>query len=279
MRNSDKKIFYWGSKPLGLKCFTYLMHFISKGSINAQIIGVCISDKDIKKDGIRGQNIKKLANKYKIPVFTEYDSIKLKGDLGICIGYPHKIPASTINNYKEGIINLHFAPLPYYRGSKTLTHAILNDEKKYGLTFHYIDETLDTGPIITIKWFDIPSNKSAMTITKKLEDIAFTFFKEHIGQLVKGNLPKISQEEVIRKKHIRPRFYKRDSLDGYYHIQMNWSLEKIYKIARAITLDSKKLPYFEERGKRVHLEFDENDFESRERFREKINKYIKQCHR
>lgn len=249
----NKRIFYWGSKPLGYKCFKYLLEIINSQYSGAKIIGVCISEKDIKKDGIKGQNISKIAEKYKIPIFTEHDSILLKGDLGICVGYPHKIPLETINKYKNGIINLHFAPLPYYRGSKTLSHAILNGEKKYGLSFHYIDEHLDTGSLIAVKWYKLPEDKTAEEIIKELEILAFDFFKNYSHRMVSDKLPSISQDVIIKREKIKPKSYTRNSLDNLYKISLDWSFEKIYRTIRALSLDKSTLPYIEVGRKRIYL--------------------------
>lgn len=249
----NKRIFYWGSKPLGYKCFKYLLDIISKKYEEVKIIGVCISEKDIKKDGIKGQNISKIAKKNSIPVFTEKDSMPLAGDLGICIGYPHKIPPEIIHRYKNGIINLHFAPLPYYRGSKTLSHAILNNEKRYGLTFHYIDKSLDTGPIIAVKWYKLPRDKTAEEIIKELEKLAFVFFKDYLHRMLVEKLPFVNQEDIVRHKKNKPKSYSKDSLDDLYKISLDWSFEKIYRTVRALSLDRNKLPYIEKSRKRVYL--------------------------
>lgn len=252
----NKRIFYWGSKPLGLECFRFLLSLVKEKNLDAKIIGICISKKDLDKDGANNQDIGKIARENKIPVFTEHDPITLIGDLGICIGYPHKIPLETISKYKNGVINLHFAPLPYYRGSKTLTHAMLNKEESYGLTFHYIDEKLDTGPIIALKWYRLPTNKTAGVITKELEKLAFEFFTQYALRMLEKKLPAIPQEDIIRNKNIKPKFYTRDSIDKLYKISPTWSFEKIYRTVKALSLDNKRLPYMEKGGIKIFLSID-----------------------
>lgn len=254
-KSINKRIFYWGSKPLGYKCFKYLLDVINKEYNDIEIIGVCISEKDIKKDGVKGQNISEIAKKNKIAVFTEREQLALKGDLGICVGYPHKISLETIRKYKNGIINLHFAPLPYYRGSKTLSHAILNGEKKYGLSLHYIDESLDTGPIIMVKWCKLPADKTAEEITRGLEKLAFDLFRSYLHRMLSERLSSIPQEVVIKQKNIKPTFCTRGSIDKLYRISLNWSFEKICRTVRALSLD-KKIPYIEKDGEKIFLVYD-----------------------
>lgn len=52
-------------------------------------------------------------------------------------------------------INCHAGKLPYYRGRNILNWALINDEKEFGITVHYIDEGIDTGDIILQRCFPI----------------------------------------------------------------------------------------------------------------------------
>lgn len=247
----NRRIFFWGSKSLGLKCFKYLIDLI-KNDPKIHIVGVCISNKDIKKDGIRGQNIKKIALINNIPLFTEESKVNVKADLGICIGFPHKIDRETISKIKNGIINLHFAPLPYYRGSKTLNHAILNEEKRYGISLHYIDGRLDTGPIIKVKWFNLPNDSSVDVITKYIENLSYKFFKSFAKRIIEGRVHSKSQKKIIEERQIKPKFYTRNSLDNLYKLSKDWDFEKIYRHVRALACDKKK-PYFEQNNQKIYL--------------------------
>lgn len=130
---------------------------------------------------------------------------------------------------KNGIINLHFAPFPYYRGAKTLSHAILNDERKYGLSFHYIEKSLDTGPIINVKWYNLSQNKMVEQITRELESFALKFFKRYAEKMLREKLLAVSQSELIKKGGIKPKYYTKKSLDRLYEIPDFFSFEEICK--------------------------------------------------
>lgn len=53
------------------------------------------------------------------------------------------------------IINCHAGKLPYYRGRNILNWALINDEKEFGITVHYVDSGIDTGDIILQRTFPI----------------------------------------------------------------------------------------------------------------------------
>ena len=54
-----------------------------------------------------------------------------------------------------GTINCHAGKLPYYRGRNILNWALINDEKEFGITVHYVDDGVDTGDIILQKSYPI----------------------------------------------------------------------------------------------------------------------------
>ena len=43
----------------------------------------------------------------------------------------------------------------YYRGRNILNWALINDEKEFGITVHFVDEGIDTGDLILQKTFEI----------------------------------------------------------------------------------------------------------------------------
>ncbi len=54
-----------------------------------------------------------------------------------------------------GTINCHAGKLPFYRGRNILNWALINDEKEFGITVHYIDEGVDTGDIVLQRTYSI----------------------------------------------------------------------------------------------------------------------------
>lgn len=83
-------------------------------------------------------------------------------DLGISAAGSHIFTPAEIARARLGIVNLHLAPLPEFRGRFSATHAILSGARLYGVTLHYVDEGIDTGPIIAEQRFPIhPSDTAA----------------------------------------------------------------------------------------------------------------------
>lgn len=99
-----------------------------------------------------------------IPTYTP-DSLKTEEfaevlrdvapELIIVVAYGKILPISVLQFPKHGCINLHVSLLPKYRGAAPMQRAIMDGEKRTGVTVMYMAEGLDTGDIISQSIFDI----------------------------------------------------------------------------------------------------------------------------
>ena len=72
----------------------------------------------------------------------------LRPDLVVCMGFPWKIPADALAVPPLGWLNGHPSQLPHHRGPVPVAWAIRNGDEELGITFHFMDAELDTGPIV-----------------------------------------------------------------------------------------------------------------------------------
>jgi len=72
----------------------------------------------------------------------------LRPDLVVCMGFPWKVPADALAVPPLGWLNGHASLLPRHRGPVPIAWAIRNGDTDVGVTFHRMDEELDTGPIL-----------------------------------------------------------------------------------------------------------------------------------
>jgi len=76
-------------------------------------------------------------------------------DLVICMGFPWKIPADALAVPPLGWLNGHPSLLPLHRGPIPVAWAIRAGDEETGITFHFMDTELDTGPVIAQRRFPI----------------------------------------------------------------------------------------------------------------------------
>lgn len=92
---------------------------------------------------------------------------KYKPDLIILAGYMKILPDDIVGKYAGKIINIHPSLLPKYPGLNTYEKVLKNNDLYHGVTIHYVDTSLDGGPIILQGKFKIRKKLSI----KKLEDL------------------------------------------------------------------------------------------------------------
>ena len=97
---------------------------------------------------------------------------KNKVDLVLAIGYMRIISPWLVSKYKNRIMNIHPSLLPKFAGGmdKDVHQAVLDaKEKTTGCTLHFVDESLDKGPIIMQKEVRIGKNETAETLKEKVQ--------------------------------------------------------------------------------------------------------------
>ena len=76
-------------------------------------------------------------------------------DLFVSMSFNQIFKKEIINIPRLKAINCHAGKLPFYRGRNVLNWVLINDEKEFGITVHYIDEGIDTGDIIMQRIYPI----------------------------------------------------------------------------------------------------------------------------
>lgn len=121
----------------------------------------------------------------------------LQPDIIIVIAYSQIIPEEILNIPKYGCVNLHASLLPKYRGSAVIQAAILNNDKKTGLTIIKMDKGLDTGPILGQIAIHINDNDSYGLLYDKLAEMAPDFFINTLIKYIHGEITPQQQDETI----------------------------------------------------------------------------------
>jgi methionyl-tRNA formyltransferase len=117
-------------------------------------------------------------------------------DLFVSMSFNQIFRANIISLPKLGVINCHAGKLPFYRGRNILNWALINDEKEFGITVHYVDEGIDTGDIIKQNCYPITDIDNY----KSLLEIAYiecaTILYESIKEIQYGNSQRINQNSI-----------------------------------------------------------------------------------
>ncbi len=179
--------------------------------------------------------IKELAQASGIPVFqprrmkdpqvvTQYKT--LSPDLNLLAFVTDIIPGEILKYPKYGSIQYHPSLLPKHRGKSAINWAVIQGEKKTGLSIFWVDEGIDTGPILLQKEVEISEDDTTGSLYfNKLFPLGVEALTEALDLVKEGRAPKISQEES-QATYEPP--------CGEEHARVDWSkpLKVIYDLIR-----------------------------------------------
>lgn len=185
------------------------------------------------------ESLKELTTELGLPLYQPHDihdpefikliEKRLQPDLLVCVSYHAILKKPLLERYPNRIINAHLAPLPHYRGRAPLNWAIINGEDHTAVTVHFIDEGIDTGPIIAQEMIPIGEDDRAIDVLLR----ALPYFPKLVLQAIKQ----------IEADNVRPRsqepyegsyFPKRTPEDGL----IDWKLmttRDVHNMIRALS--------------------------------------------
>jgi len=104
----------------------------------------------------------------------------------VLTGFMTILTADFIHHFNEKdiqIINIHPSLLPKYKGLNTYKRALENEDEKQGMTIHYVDEELDSGPILFQVSFDITDRDNIKSIERKTKELEQRWYPKVIDSL------------------------------------------------------------------------------------------------
>lgn len=106
------------------------------------------------------------------------------------------IPGEILNLPTHGSIQYHPSLLPKHRGRSAINWAVINGEKKTGLSIFWVDEGIDTGPILLQKEVEISEEDTTGSLYfNKLFPLGVEALLEALDLVKEGRAPRIPQDE------------------------------------------------------------------------------------
>lgn len=170
-----------GRKNVAARCLEYLA-----ARPGIEVVGV-ITDSHLSISPAA-----EVARKNGMPILTYDEALaatsqgRLRFDLGISMLYWRKLKGEFISHPKRGVINFHPAPLPQYKGTAGYNLAIMEGLSEWATTAHYIDESIDTGPLIEVSKFLISRHtETAQSLEATCQQKLFEQFVRVFNQAAK----------------------------------------------------------------------------------------------
>ncbi|MFB6273248.1 MAG: methionyl-tRNA formyltransferase, partial [Salinibacter sp.] len=110
-------------------------------------------------------------------------------DLVVSIACPQIVREDLLTCPPEGVVNIHGALLPKYRGKLPSFWVLANGEEKTGVTVHYMNEDLDDGPIIVQKEVPIrPDDTLHSLVLRSKVQYGASALAEAVRQIANGTV-------------------------------------------------------------------------------------------
>jgi len=106
-----------------------------------------------------------------------------KADAAIVVAYGRILPEDYLRAPKHGCINVHFSLLPNYRGAAPVNWAIVNGESESGVTTMFMEQSLDTGPILMQEKTAIGAHETAPELMSRLSESGATLLSKTLRRL------------------------------------------------------------------------------------------------
>lgn len=174
----------------------------------------------------RGIPFLSLTDKRKLGVYL--DEIEEK-TLIVSASNNYLFPASLVERENFTIINFHNALLPDYPGRNAPSWVIYQDEKRTGITWHYVTSGVDEGNIIIQKSCEIGPDTKAYELTERLMDLACEGFFECFDAVLLERVEASPQVFLAER-----RMYRSTEIPGEGFLDLEEEPEKLYRLLRSV---------------------------------------------
>lgn len=169
--------------------------------------------------------------KLKDPEFLEQLSA-LKADVFVVVAF-RMLPEEVWRLPKLGTFNLHASLLPQYRGAAPINWAIINGEKRSGVTTFMIDKNIDTGGIILREECIIEDSDNAGTLHDKLMNIGSSLVCDTVELIIQRNVELRVQRSFVQgaeELHPAPKLTRE-----LCHIDWNRPSQQVRNLIRGLS--------------------------------------------
>ena len=107
-------------------------------------------------------------------------------ELVVLAGYMQLLSEGFLRRFPDRVINVHPALLPAFPGLHAVEQAVSYGVKVFGVTVHFVDEGVDSGPVILQRAIELPDAGDAEAVLARLHPIEYELLPEAVGLIARG---------------------------------------------------------------------------------------------
>jgi phosphoribosylglycinamide formyltransferase-1 len=112
----------------------------------------------------------------------------LGAELVVLAGYMQLLSAGFVRRFRNRIVNVHPALLPSFPGLDAIGQALEHGARVTGVTVHFVDEGVDSGPIILQRSIEIPADRDRAVLEEKIHAAEHELLPEAVRLLAAGRV-------------------------------------------------------------------------------------------
>ncbi|MGN7764763.1 phosphoribosylglycinamide formyltransferase [Paenibacillus sp. 22594] len=122
-------------------------------------------------------------------------------DIGLIVlaGYMRLITPVLLEPYTGRIINIHPSLLPAFAGKDAIGQALDYGVKLTGVTVHFVDGGMDTGPVIAQRSVVVDPGDTPESLAERIHTIEYELYPEVVRALAEGKVTLEGRQTIIRK--------------------------------------------------------------------------------
>lgn len=123
--------------------------------------------------------------------------IALDVELVVLAGYMRLIGPTLLQAFEGKIVNIHPSLLPAFPGKDAIGQALAAGVKTTGVTIHFVDEGMDTGPAIASAAVKVSDGETRESLQKKIQRVEHSLYPEVLEKLLNGKKEAIQWEKSV----------------------------------------------------------------------------------
>lgn len=131
---------------------------------------------------------KNFASKAELDSHIHQKLMEKKVDAIFLAGYMRILTCDFVQKWPWRIINVHPSLLPKYPGAHSIQDAFEAKEKETGVTIHFVDEGVDSGPVIAQEKVPILPNDTLETLTQRVHETEYKLYPKALEMWLTGKI-------------------------------------------------------------------------------------------
>ena len=111
-----------------------------------------------------------------------------RADLVVLAGYMQLLSAEFVQRFRNRVVNIHPALLPAFPGLDAIGQALAANVETTGVTVHFVDEGVDTGPTIAQREVPVAAGRDRAELEEAIHAVEHELYPEAIRMIARGRV-------------------------------------------------------------------------------------------